>query len=106
MTPAQLQKFLGTNFPATAQLLGSLPQMVPVFQNVPTGTRPLSAAGQDDADQRGQLPEDRRSARFRLFTWFFVVPGALLVLISAYGLGAFRALHLPTHHHRPHATAA
>jgi hypothetical protein len=25
---------------------------------------------------------------FRLFTWFFVVPGALLVLISAYGLGA------------------
>src|SRR5689334_19110189 len=26
MTPAQLQKFLGTNFPATAQLLGSLPQ--------------------------------------------------------------------------------
>jgi hypothetical protein len=106
MTPAQLQKYLGTNFPATAQLLGSLPQMVPVFQNVPPGLDhylPLVRTMQTNVDNYQKidaLPD------FRLFTWFFVVPGALLALISAYGLGAFRALHLPTHHHRPHATAA
>jgi len=41
---------------------------------------------------------------FRLFTWLFVIPGALLVLLAGYGLWEEGALHLPRH--RPHPTPA
>lgn len=40
---------------------------------------------------------------FRLFTWFFVIPGALLVLISGFGLWEERE-HF--HVHRTHPTPA
>jgi hypothetical protein len=39
---------------------------------------------------------------FRLFTWFFVVPGILLVLLSGYGLWHEHALSV----RRTHVTAA
>jgi hypothetical protein len=99
MTPAEVQAFLGENFPAAASLIGNLPRLTPIFENVPPGLdhyRPLVTTMQDNVsnyEKIDSLPD------FRLFTWFFLVPGALLILLSAWGLGAFRALTLPSHRH-------
>jgi hypothetical protein len=103
-TPEQVQQFLGSQFPATAQLFASLPQMaedfgnlitlmeqnVPVFERVPPGLdhyKPLvdtMQANVTNYEKINSLPD------FRLFTWFFVIPGILLVVISVWGLVAGR----------------
>jgi hypothetical protein len=86
MTPAQVQQFLGTSFPATAKLLGELPQLAPVFSKVPPGLvfyKPLVGAMQANVSNYAKvdsLPD------FRLFTWFFVVPGVLLVVLAGWQL--------------------
>lgn len=90
MTPAQLQRFLGAQFPATAGLLGNLPKLAPVFTNVPPGLdhyRPLVQTMKSNVENYREidgLPD------FRLFTWFFVIPGALLVLLAGAPLLAAR----------------
>ncbi|MFH0917492.1 MAG: hypothetical protein V1912_13745 [bacterium] len=82
MSPEQVQQFLGSQFPAMAGLLGGLPQLVPVFANVPPGLdhyKPLvdvMQANVTNYQQVDSLPS------FRLFTWFFVIPGILLVLLA------------------------
>ncbi len=82
MSPDQVQQFLGSQFPAMAGLLGGLPQLVPVFANVPPGLdhyKPLvdvMQANVTNYQQVDSLPS------FRLFTWFFVIPGILLVLLA------------------------
>ncbi len=104
MTPAQVQGFLIKTFPAMGGLLSSLPKLTPVFSQVPGGLDhylPLVQTMQNNVNNYKQIDS---LPNFRLFTWFFVIPGALLVLIAALGLGAFRAVHLPVH--RPHAPAA
>lgn len=86
MTPAQVQQFLGAGFPAMAALLGSLPQLTPIFANVPPGLdhyKPLVStmqANQKNYAQISSLPN------FNLFTWFFVIPGILLVLLAGASL--------------------
>jgi hypothetical protein len=112
-TPAQVQQFLGKQFPATAQLFANLPQMskdfgglialmqqnVPVFERVPPGLdhyKPLvgtMGANVSNYQKIDSLPN------FRLFTWFFVIPGILLVAIAIWGLVAGRreaAIHAET----------
>jgi len=98
--PAQTQKPLAMQFPAMAALLQNLPAMqrdfsgllgtmrqnVGIFSQVPAGLahyRPLvrtMEANVDNYRQVNSLPD------FRLFTWFFVVPGALLIALAGYGL--------------------
>lgn len=117
MTPAQVQALMATQLPAMAAMLQNLPAMqrdfggllgtmqqnVDIFSQVPAGLahyKPLVTTMQANVDnyrQINSLPD------FRLFTVFFVVPGALLILLAGYGLfgGALRrriALH---HHARP-----
>ena len=90
MTPAQVQQFLGTQFPAMAGLLGSLPQLSPVFKQVPTGLdfyKPLVNTMQTNVGNYAQISS---LPNFRLFTWFFMIPGVLLVLLSGAGLIAGR----------------
>jgi hypothetical protein len=104
MTPAQVQQFLGTQFPATSQMLAALPKLdtdfsqllgvmsanTTTFSKVPGGLdhyQPLVKtmnANIDNYKQIDSLPN------FRLFTWFFVVPGILLVLLAGWGLLAGR----------------
>lgn len=43
---------------------------------------------------------------FRLFTWFLVAPGALLVLLAAFGLFGGRTLAKPMSVHHTHPTQA
>ena len=100
ITEEQVQAFMGSEFPAMSQTLVGLPQMeedftgllglmganVTIFEQVPAGLdhyKPLVTtmqAEQENYDKVAGLPD------FRLFTWFFVIPGALLVALALTGL--------------------
>ena len=100
MTPEQVQVFMGAQFPAMSQMLSALPTMeqdftelmalmeqnVTIFEQVPGGLthyEPLVATMQANVtnfDRADQLPD------MNLFTWFFVVPGALFMLFGGLGL--------------------
>lgn len=120
MTPAQVQKLMATQLPSMAAMLQSLPVMqrdfggllgtmqqnVGVFSHVPAGLahyKPLvhtMQANVGNYKQVNSLPD------FRLFTWFFVIPGALLILLAGYGLFAAPAAQRFTLHHHLRQTAA
>jgi hypothetical protein len=67
-------------------LFGTMQKNVGIFRQVPAGLRhyePLVTTMQANVDnfkQVNSLPD------FRLFTWFFVVPGALLIVLAGIGL--------------------
>jgi hypothetical protein len=104
MTPAQVQQMMKTELPTMAAMLQNMPQMqkdfggllgtmqqnVGIFSQVPAGLahyEPLVTtmeANVDNYDQVSSLPS------FRLFTWFFILPGAALILIAGYGLTSER----------------
>jgi hypothetical protein len=69
-----------------APLMPILQPVMPIFKQVPAGLRwygPLvhtMQANVNNYQQVNSLPD------FRLFTWFFVLPGALLILLAGYGL--------------------
>jgi hypothetical protein len=113
MTPAQVQALLATQTPAMAAMLQNLPAMqrdfngllgtmqknVGIFAQVPAGLQhyqPLVTTMQGNVDnyrQVNSLPD------FRLFAFFFVVPGALLVLLAIWGLyGPQLGARLHFHH--------
>jgi hypothetical protein len=86
MTPAQVQQFLATGFPAMAQLMANLPKLVPVFTKVPPGLDhylPLVRTMQNNVGNYAKIDS---LPNFRLFTWFFVIPGVLLVLLAGWPL--------------------
>jgi hypothetical protein len=100
MTEEQVQQYLATEFPAMMQTMQGLPQMqqdftgllglmdqnVGIFEQVPGGLahyKPLVTTMQEQRtnyDSVASLPD------FRLFTWMFVVPGALLMVLALFGL--------------------
>jgi hypothetical protein len=100
MTPAQVQQMMATQLPSMAAMLHNLPAMqrdfggllgtmhqnVGIFSRVPAGLahyKPLVRTMQGNVtnyQQVNSLPD------FRLFTFFFVVPGIVLVLLASYGL--------------------
>jgi hypothetical protein len=113
MTPAQVQTMMATQLPSMAAMLQNLPAMqrdfggllgtmqqnFGIFSRVPAGLshyKPLVRTMQANVSnyrQVNSLPD------FRLFTWFFVLPGALLVLLAGIGLlGNPFARGLPSHH--------
>jgi hypothetical protein len=120
MTPAQVQRLMATQLPSMAamlqnlpvmqrafgSLLGTMQQNVGIFSRVPPGLahyRPLVRTMQANVDnyrQVNSLPD------FRLFTAFFVVPGALLVLLAGYGLLGNPFARGFTFHHRARPTPA
>jgi hypothetical protein len=69
-----------------APVMPMLQPVMPIFKQVPAGLRwygPLvhtMQANVNNYKQVNSLPD------FRLFTWFFVLPGALLILLAGYGL--------------------
>ncbi len=104
MTTAQVGAFMAAQFPAMSELLQNLPAMqadfdslvtlmaanVGIFEQVPAGLthyKPLVSTMQAnvaDYDKADQLPP------MGLFTWFFVVPGLVLVALGAFGLRSDR----------------
>jgi hypothetical protein len=119
-TPAQAQKVIASRLPSMAAMLQNLPAMqrdfggllgtmqqnVGIFSRVPAGLahyEPLVRTMQGNVEnykQVNSLPD------FRLFTFFFVVPGALLILLAGYALyGGSPVRRFTFHHHaRPTAT--
>jgi len=116
MTPAQVQQMMAKDLPAMAAMLQNLPQMQrdfggllgtmqeneAVFSQVPAGLahyEPLVSTMQANVDNYADV---NSLPSFRLFAWFFVIPGVLLMLIAGYGLwtGRAEATHA-AHHARP-----
>ena len=114
MTPAQVQALMATQLPSMAVmqqnlpamqrdfggLLGTMQQNVGIFSQVPAGLShydPLVTTMQANVDnyrQVNSLPD------FRLFTVFFVIPGALLILLAGFGLfGSTLRGRIAFHHH-------
>lgn len=119
MTPAQVQQFLATNYPAMSAMLAGLPQMqadfgnllgmmsanVGIFQQVPAGLQhyaPLVTTMQENV---GTYASVSSLPDFRLFTWFFVIPGVLMLLLSGWGL-LFAGQHRFAGLHRQHPPMA
>ena len=86
MTPAQMQQFMSSKFPALTMMLGSFPQMVPIFQKVPAGLTLYKPLLDTMQAQVGNYAKVDSLPNFNLFTWFFEVPGVLLVLLSGLSL--------------------
>ncbi len=120
MTPAQVQAVMATQLPSMAAMLQNLPAMqrdfggllgtmqqnVGIFSQVPAGLahyEPLVTTMQTNVDnyrQVNSLPD------FRLFTVFFIVPGALLILLAGYGLFGTTLRGRIAFHHHAHPTHA
>ena len=100
LTPAQVQALMSRQLPAMAAMLRNLPAMqrdfggllgtmnqnVGIFSQVPAGLthyKPLVTTMQANVDNYKQV---NSLPSFRLFAWFFIVPGALLILLAGSGL--------------------
>jgi len=115
MTPDQVNQFLGTSFPATSHLLAGLPEIdknfsgllglmsqnQATFEQVPAGLAFYKPVVNTMQANVGNYQQVSSLPSFRLFTWFFVVPGALLVIFALFaliagprsrGIGALAAL--------------
>jgi hypothetical protein len=80
---------LGAKYPAFAQLLSAFPQLVPVFSQVSPGLahyKPLITTMQQNVTNYAQVDS---LPNFNLFTWFFEIPGVLIVIFALLGLGLF-----------------
>ena len=83
-------------------LMPMLQPVMPIFKQVPAGIawyKPLVTTMQSnvsDYKSVNSLPN------FNLFTWFFVIPGALLVLLAGWGLWQEHEVTV----HRAHPTPA
>ena len=115
VTPAQMAA-LQQQMPQMAAMLRQMPAMqrdfggllstmkanTGIFARVPAGLahyQPLVTTMQANVDNYKQV---NSLPSFRLFTWFFVVPGALLLLIAGWGLfGETLQSTRFSHHARP-----
>jgi len=96
----QVQAFMGEQFPAMTQMLQGLPQMqedfngliglmeanVTVFEEVPGGLAHYEPLVTTMEAQRVNYEKVASLPDFTSFTWFFVIPGILLVGIALTGL--------------------
>jgi len=90
MSPTAVGHFLSSGFPAMGGLLSALPKLNGVFSQVPSGLAfygPLVHTMQANVGNYHQIAS---LPTFTLFTWFFVAPGALLVLLALPALLAAR----------------
>ena len=82
-------------------LMPMLQPVMPIFKQVPAGLawyKPLVTTMQgnvSDYKSVNELPS------FRLFTWFFEVPGVLLALIAGFGLWEERRERMRVHRFHP-----
>jgi hypothetical protein len=93
---AQMPPSMQTGF---GQMLRSAQVDPAIFGEIPAGLQhygPLVRTMQANVDNYAQIDS---LPSFRLFTWFFVIPGVLLLLIAVFGLWG-DALRAHTHLHR------
>jgi hypothetical protein len=120
MTPAQVQQLMATQLPSMSAMLQNLPAMqrdfggllgtmqknVGIFGQVPAGLKhyePLVTTMQANVDNYKQV---NSLPNFNLFAVFFIVPGALLILLAGTGLFGGRVATRITFHHHARPTTA
>jgi hypothetical protein len=89
MSQSQVAQYFTAQYPAFAKLLEAFPLLTPVFKDVGPGLdhfAPLVSTMKDNVTNYSQVDS---LPNFRLFVWFFEVPGVLLVIFSVLGLGLF-----------------
>lgn len=100
MSEEEVGQFIAAEYPAMAQLLAGLPQMqqdfnnllglmganVAIFEQVPPGLDHYQPLVTTMEEQQANYQSVASLPDFRLFTWMFVVPGALLVGLALTGL--------------------
>jgi hypothetical protein len=89
MSEGQVAQFFSSKYPAFAQLLSAFPQLTPVFKNVGPGLdhfAPLVSTMKANVSNYAQVDS---LPSFRLFVWFFEVPGILITVLALLGLGLF-----------------
>jgi hypothetical protein len=100
MSDEQVGEFMTTEFPAMTQMMQALPQMeqdfqgllglmganVEIFADVPGGLAHYEPLVTTMEEQQANYDKISSLPDFRLFTWFFVIPGVLLVALAAFGL--------------------
>ena len=104
MPEADVQAFMAAQFAGFTGMMQALPQMeqdfsdllglmeanVAVFEQVPAGLEHYEPLVTTMQEQRANYDKVSSLPDFTLFTWFFVVPGALLVVLALVGLFAGR----------------
>lgn len=100
MTEEQAGEYIGTEFPAMAQMLQALPTMqqdftslldlmaanVAIFEQVPGGLAHYEPLVTTMQEQQANYQSVASLPDFRAFTWMFVVPGVLLVALALFAL--------------------
>ena len=100
MPEADVQAFMGEQFPAMTQTLQGLPQMgedfngllglmganVGIFEQVPAGLDHYEPLVTTMQTQRVNYDKVASLPSFTLFTWFFLIPGLLLIGLALTGL--------------------
>jgi hypothetical protein len=119
MTPAQVQALMARQLPTMAQMLRNLPAMqrdfgallgtmsrnVGIFGQVPAGLRHYKPLVRTMQANVGHYRQVNSLPDFRVFAWFFIVPGLLLILLAGSGLfGNWTRTWVATH--RPHVSHA
>jgi hypothetical protein len=82
-------------------LMPMLQPVMPIFKQVPAGLawyKPLVTTMQGNVSDYASVDS---LPNFKLFTWFFVVPGALLMLLAGWGLWHERELTVRRAHPTP-----
>ena len=100
MPEEDVQQYIGTTFPAMSSMLQGLPTMqqdfngllglmgqnVVVFNQVPAGLDHYEPLVTTMEEQQANYDKIAGLPDFRLFSWFFVIPGLALVGLAATGL--------------------
>ena len=89
-TPAQTEHFLVASYPAMFALLSGLPKLTPILQQVPAGLTHYAPLIKTVQANVANFAAISALPSFRLFTWFFVIPGVLLVALAGIPLAGSR----------------
>lgn len=116
MSEEQVGEYMATEFPAMTQMMQGLPQMeqdfggllglmgdnVAIFEQVPGGLAHYEPLVDTMQTQRENYQDVASLPDFRAFTWFFVVPGLLLVGLALVALMGDRRVPatVPVEHRR------
>lgn len=85
-TPAQVEAQLASSSPVLSGIFTNLGKLEPIFKNVPPGLAWYKPIVDTMKAQVSNFAAVDALPNFNIFTWAFVVPGALLVLCAGYGL--------------------
>jgi hypothetical protein len=82
LTPAQVDSLLAAKSPILSEILTNFSRLVPIFKNVPPGLAFYKPIVDTMKAQVNNFAAVDSLPNFNALTWFFLVPGILLVLLA------------------------